>query len=98
MKKEITPDALKKAAVMLKAMAHPMRIAILMLLENKKKLTVTEIHKALSIEQSTASHHLGILKDKMVLDSERKGKHTYYFLKNDNLTHLVKCLRTCTEC
>ena len=95
---EFKAEAFEKAAIMLKAIAHPMRIAILSLLEEKEKLTVTEIHKALNLEQSTTSHHLGILKDKAVLYSERKGKNTYYYIKNSNLTHIVDCIRNCTEC
>ena len=71
----LTPEQLEKAANMLKAIAHPMRIAILECLEDGKKLTVTEIHEYLQIEQSTASHHLGILKDKGVLSSKREGKN-----------------------
>lgn len=96
--KDIQPDTFDKAAVMLKAIAHPMRIAILSLLEDNKKLTVTEIHEALGLEQSTTSHHLGILKDKMVLESQRQGKNTFYFLKNENLMHIVDCIKNCTEC
>ncbi len=60
---ELDADRLDMAANMLKAIAHPMRIAILKHLEGGKKLTVTEIHELLGIEQSTTSHHLGILKD-----------------------------------
>ena len=59
---EIDSDKLEMAASMLKAIAHPVRIAILKHLEGGKKLTVTEIHELLGIEQSTTSHHLGILK------------------------------------
>ena len=55
---------LESAANMLKAIAHPMRIAILSFLEDGKRLSVTEIYEKLQIEQSTTSHHLGILKDK----------------------------------
>ena len=76
---KLSPEELEKAANMLKAIAHPMRIAILNYLDNGKKLTVTEIHELLKIEQSTTSHHLGILKDKGVLASKREGKNTYYF-------------------
>ncbi len=94
----ISSDRLERASTMLKAMAHPMRVAILNLLCNGNKLTVSEIHKTLKIEQSTTSHHLGILKDKGVLKSERKGKNSYYFLKNKNLEHVVECLNKCTEC
>ena len=94
--KELDAERLEMAASMLKAMAHPMRIAILNYLEGGKKLTVTEIHKLLDIEQSTTSHHLGILKDKGVLCSKREGKNTYYFLKYDILSQIVDCLSKCT--
>ena len=60
-------EQLNEASEMLKAIAHPLRIAMMGLLENGKHLTVTEIHELLSIEQSTTSHHLGILKSKGVL-------------------------------
>ena len=92
---EFTVEQLEEAANMLKAIAHPMRIAIINYLEGGKKLTVTEIHELLKIEQSTTSHHLGILKDKGVLSSTRDGKNTYYFLKHQNLGQIVDCLNRC---
>ncbi len=94
--KDLEPAQLEQAANMLKAIAHPMRIAILSFLEDGKKLTVTEIHKLLNIEQSTTSHHLGILKDKGVLISKRDGKNTYYFLKHQQLSNIVDCVSKCT--
>jgi DNA-binding transcriptional ArsR family regulator len=93
---EIDSDKLEMAASMLKAIAHPVRIAILKHLEGGKKLTVTEIHELLGIEQSTTSHHLGILKDKGVLCSRREGKNTHYYLKHDILSQIVDCLQRCT--
>lgn len=94
--KDLNPDQLEEAANMLKAIAHPLRIAILSHLEGDKKLTVTQIHELLEIEQSTASHHLGILKDKGVLCSRREGKNTFYFLKDKNLSDIVNCVTSCT--
>lgn len=94
---ELRVDQLELAANMLKAIAHPMRIAILTILEDGNTLTVTEIHEQLGIEQSTTSHHLGILKDKGVLASRREGKNTYYFLKHPNLGNIVGCVSECTE-
>ncbi len=92
----ISEAQLETAANMLKAIAHPMRIAILRYLEGEKSLTVTEIHEKLGIEQSTTSHHLGILKDKGVLISKRVGKNTFYCLKNENLSHIVDCVSKCS--
>ena len=77
---------------MLKAVAHPVRIAIVQYLEDGEKRTVTEIHKKLGIEQSTASHHLVILKDRGVLSSKREGKNTWYFLRHPNLRDILNSI------
>lgn len=94
---ELNPETLEKAAAMLKAIAHPIRIKIVGCLEDGKKQTVSEIHKQLGIEQSTASHHLGILKDKGVLASKREGKNTWYFLKHENLKTILNCVGSCCQ-
>jgi DNA-binding transcriptional ArsR family regulator len=94
--RELDEERLELASSMLKAMAHPMRIAILSHLEGGKRLTVTEIHELLGIEQSTTSHHLGILKDKGVLCSKREGKNTFYYMKYDMIGQILDCLHACT--
>lgn len=95
---EPNEQALEKltiAAEMLKAIAHPMRITIVSFLEGSKKLTVTEIYERLGIEQSATSHHLGILKSKGVLASTRDGKNTYYYLKHEGLSGILRCIENC---
>lgn len=92
---EFNVDQLNKAAAMLKAISHPLRIAILNQLDAGKQLTVTEIHEALNIEQSTASHHLGILRDKDVLIARRDGKNTFYSLKHQRINTLIECINKC---
>ena len=92
---QVKPESLAKAANILKAIAHPLRISIMGCLEDGKRRTVTEIHKQLGIEQATASHHLGILKDKGVLVSKREGKNTWYYLKHENLTTVLNCISKC---
>ena len=92
---ELKPEEVEKAANMIKAISHPMRLAILGYLGEGNRLNVTEIHNMLKIEQSTASHHLGILKDKGILASTRKGKSTLYYLKRQNLSKLVRCISEC---
>jgi DNA-binding transcriptional ArsR family regulator len=95
--KELNPERLELVANMLKAIAHPIRISIVGCLEDGKKKTVTEIHRHLGIEQSTASHHLGILKDRGVLSSKREGKNTWYFLKHENLKTILTCVSSCCQ-
>jgi len=88
-------EQIERAANMMKAISHPMRLSILGHLGDGKHLTVTEIHNIMNIEQSTASHHLGILKDKGILASKREGKNTLYYLKHKNLSQLVRCISEC---
>jgi DNA-binding transcriptional ArsR family regulator len=92
---ELKPHEIERATTMIKAISHPMRLAILGYLEDGKRLNVTEIHNLLCIEQSTASHHLGILKDKGILASSREGKSTYYFMKKKKLSQLIRCISDC---
>ncbi len=94
---ELNPEEVERAANMIKAISHPMRLAILAYLGEEKQLSVTEIHNLLKIEQSTASHHLGILKDKGILASERRGKNTLYYLKSKNLSALIRCISECAS-
>ena len=88
-------EKLESFANMLKAIAHPMRIAIVDLLEKENSLSVSEIYNKLNIEQSIASHHLGILKDKGILVSKKKGKFAYYSLKHGNFGKIIECIGNC---
>ena len=88
---------LEMAASKLRAIAHPMRIAIIDLLNEKSKMSVTEIYSALDIEQASASHHLNILKNKGILVSKREGKKIFYSLKSVTLSEIIECINRCNE-
>ena len=92
---KLSIDRIDRASQMLKAIAHPIRLSILDILESGGKYCVSEIHEALNIEQAVASQHLKILKDKDVIDSEKDGKHCYYFLKHKALGKIVECVQSC---
>lgn len=95
--KELNPETLERAANMMKAIAHPIRISIVQFLDDGRKRTVTEIHNKLGIGQATASHHLVILKDRGVLSSKREGKNTWYFLKHANLKNILASVGECCQ-
>lgn len=92
---KLSPKKLEEAASKLRAIAHPMRIAIIGLLEKEERMNVTEIYEKLKIEQASASHHLNILKSKGVLESRRSGKNTFYSLKHEAISQIVDCLSKC---
>lgn len=94
---DINTDKLEMAAGKLRAISHPMRIAILELLKQGEPLSVTEIYKTLNIEQATASHHLNILKNKGVLISKRSGKKIFYSLRSNTLMEIIECINRCNE-
>ena len=88
-------NKLETASEMLKAIAHPIRISIVALLSGNKKLNVTEIYKELNIEQAVASHHLGVLKNKDILSSEKNGKNCFYSLKHQRISQIIECINNC---
>lgn len=94
-KKQLQIEKLEIAASMLRALAHPMRIAVIDLLTVNKRLSVTEIYERLGIEQASASHHLNILKSKGLLESKREGKMIFYSLKQNRLSEIIDCLERC---
>jgi DNA-binding transcriptional ArsR family regulator len=96
-KVQIKIEKLEQAASKLRAMAHPMRIAIIDILHDGNQMSVTDIYKKLKIEQAAASHHLNILKNKGVLASRRDGKKIFYSIKNQVLTEIVDCLNRCND-
>ena len=83
---------LRESSETLRAIAHPLRLRIIELLFENKQLSVTEIHEALNVEQAVASHHLRILKNKKVVDLERDGKNSLYFLINPAFYDIVRIM------
>jgi DNA-binding transcriptional ArsR family regulator len=76
---------LKKAVLTLRAINHPLRKEIITFLEEKKKLTVTEIYVKLRMEQSVISQHLAMLRKAGVVNTEREGKYIYYSINKERI-------------
>lgn len=83
-------------ATMLKAMAHPERLAILkvMCCEKDDRLSVKFIYENLGLQQPVASRHLNILKHAGIIKREQEGQKIYYSLcvKKETITNLFKRL------
>ncbi|MDP3445319.1 MAG: metalloregulator ArsR/SmtB family transcription factor [Ignavibacteria bacterium] len=94
---ELSAVKLEQLAARLKAIAHPTRIAIIEMLSDGGRLSVTEIYQQLEIEQAAASHHLNIMKNKGVLDSRREGKKIFYCLQNEALSEIIRCVNKCKD-
>ena len=90
-------DAKKLAtmAVVMKAIAHPLRLQVLEFLENKEPQTVTALLEHTGVEQSLLSHHLAELKKKKVVSTHREGKHIYYALSLKEISKIFDCMENC---
>lgn len=82
----------EKAAYVLKAVAHPLRIKIIQMLNENKELNVSTIYKNLNAEQSLISHHLINMRDKGILNIRRSGKNIYYFLVDTTISEVIECI------
>jgi DNA-binding transcriptional ArsR family regulator len=76
---------LRKAALVLRAVNHKLRQKMLDLLDENKRMTVTEIYVKLRLEQSVASQHLAILRSAGVVQSERDGKFIFYSVNRNRV-------------
>jgi len=92
MKTTYTLHFLEESTETMRAIAHPIRIAIIELLFKNGKMSVTEIYESLDIEQAVASHHLRILKGKNVVSVQRDQKFSRYFLANPGFYEIVQIL------
>jgi len=72
----VSPDA---CASVLKVLADETRLAVVEHLMDGP-LHVGEINAALDVEQTLLSHHLRVLREAGLVESERQGKHVLYSL------------------
>lgn len=84
----VPPEALAAAGDLLRALAAPVRIAIvLQLLEHAR--CVHDLVDALGVTQPLISQHLRVLKSAGVVRGERRGREVVYRLVDAHLAHIV---------
>ena len=66
-------------AQQLKALSEPLRLRIVSVLRSGPR-TVSELAESLAVEVVTVSHHLGILRNAQLVQTERKGRFIVYSL------------------
>lgn len=75
----------------LQALAHPVRLQILHILAHYEgKVCVYDLEAALPVKQPTVSHHLNILREAGLVDSERRGLWAYYFIRREETERILE--------
>lgn len=80
--------SIKRSVLLVRALNHSLRQNILRILEEQKKLTVTELHTQLKIEQSVVSQSLAIMRRAGVLSATREGKHIHYQINHHKIDEI----------
>ena len=77
-----------KAAALLKALAHPGRLQIVVELAGSDRC-VHELVDALGLAQPTVSQHLQVLRAARLVTATRVGKENRYNLVDHHVSHIV---------
>jgi len=85
-----------RQAEILKALAHPVRVAILDYLKDGEQC-VCDIAKFAGSERSNVSKHLSILVSCGVLDYHKEGLNVIYRLKARCIMDFFECITTCLK-
>ncbi|NLG55263.1 MAG: winged helix-turn-helix transcriptional regulator [Rhodococcus sp.] len=81
-------ETLVAAGELLRALAAPVRIAIVLQLRESQRC-VHELVGALDVPQPLISQHLRVLKSAGVVHGERAGREVLYSLVDEHLSHIV---------
>ena len=73
-------EKLRASLAVRRALAHPLRLDILRVLDSNKEVNVGDIYKALKIEQALASQQLRILRQADLVMTRRHQKFIFYRL------------------
>jgi ArsR family transcriptional regulator len=84
----LRPDLLDRTGELLRALAAPIRIAIVLQLRESQRC-VHELVDTLDVPQPLVSQHLRILKAAGVVAGERSGREVMYRLADDHLAEIV---------
>ena len=88
---------LRKAAVLLKALDHPLRQQILRFLHDHHKLTVTELFIKLRMEQPVVSQHLSMMRSAGLVTTHKQGKFVWYSVDYPGVEKMGEIARRLAE-
>jgi ArsR family transcriptional regulator len=66
-------------------LAHPVRLQLLdVLARNEGRVCVCDLEAAVPVKQPTVSHHLRLLREAGLIESEKVGQWVYYRIRREN--------------
>ena len=90
---DVEREQAERMAAIAKALADPVRLQLVdVLRKHAGKVCVCELVPLFDLSQPTISHHLKVLRQAGIVDSERQGLWAYYFVKSEALDELIAWL------
>ena len=86
----VDPDAVQAASALLTALAAPMRLAIIALLDQHGSRCVHQLVDALDAPQPLVSQHLRVLRGAGLVVGERRHREVHYELVDPHVAHIVR--------
>ena len=90
---DVEREQAERMATIAKALADPIRLQLVdVLRRHAGKVCVCELVPLFELSQPTVSHHLKVLREAGIVDSERRGLWAYYYVIPDALEELSSWL------
>jgi ArsR family transcriptional regulator, arsenate/arsenite/antimonite-responsive transcriptional repressor len=91
----LEPEQAADLAKAFKALADPVRLRLLSLITSANgEVCVCDLTTAFDLTGPTISHHLKVLREAGLVDSERRGTWVYYWPRSETLRPLATLLDT----
>jgi ArsR family transcriptional regulator len=84
---DVEREEARRIAAVAKALGDPIRLQLVdVLRKHAGKVCVCELVPLFDLSQPTVSHHLKVLREAGIVESERKGLWAYYYVIPDALS------------
>jgi len=94
MTKELRIDyqLIRKSVLVLRAVNHKVRQEMIRMIDREGRMTVTDLHLKLRLEQSVTSQHLALLRRAGAVFTSRDGKFIYYYVDHQRMKEIARLL------
>lgn len=84
----MSQEQAQHVAGLLKALSDPVRLRLMSLIAASDEACVCDLTGPFLVSQPTISHHLKVLRDAGLVDSERRGTWVYYRARREALDQI----------
>lgn len=84
----LDPDQAESVAPMFKALGDPVRLRLMSMIASAPEICVCDLTPAFDLSGPTISHHLKVLREAGLVDSERRGTWVWYRVRPEAFRQL----------